>query len=259
MEWVYIGRHRAHRAAVTGLQLGVVPYGDAPRLMSLGEDKRLVEYNLVDSDIESGLRVRCAHKVTQGAIPTGLMWTQDQLLDDKNMPRPKDGKGAAQADTLLVATNEYKLKLHASDMSRQCVKTVLGPTFGGPLNRVFLVPAQSGTGAAGTRCLVYSTHEKVVGLVRLPLDGKPRSAMGLLAHPLEISSMCISHDGRYLFTAGGRDHSVMQWAIDSESLVIDDGRNVVEHFIDIIEGEGGDGSGGHDPNGAAVHDEDAPF
>lgn len=238
IEWVYVGRHRAHRAAVTGLQFGVVPYGDAPRLLSLGEDKRLVEYNLVDSDIESGLRVRCAHKVTQGAIPTSLLWTQDQLLDEKNMPRPREGKSAAQADTLLIASNEYKLKLHASDMTRQCIKTVLGPTFGGPLNQVLLVPGQAGgNGAAATgRCLVYSTNEKVVGLIRLPLDGNPRSGMGLLAHPLEITSMCVSHDGRYLFTAGGRDHSVLQWAIDGESLVVDDGRNVVEHFIDIIEG-----------------------
>jgi Ca2+-binding EF-hand superfamily protein len=60
--------------------------------------------------------------------------------------------------------------------------------------------------------------------------------MGLLAHPLEISATCISHDGKYLFSAGGRDHSVLQWAVDCDSLVIDDGRNVVEHFIEVIEG-----------------------
>ena len=233
IEWIYIGRHRSHRAPITGLQFGVVPYGDAPRLLSLGEDKRLVEYNLIDSDIESGLRIRCAHKVTQGAIPTGMLWTRDQLVDDKSMPKPKDGKVPTTMDTLLIASNEYKLKLHSTDMSRQCIKTILGPTFGGPLNRIYLVPAQPG---ATSRCLVYSTHEKVLGLVKLPLDGNPRSSMGLLAHPLEISATCISHDGKYLFSAGGRDHSVLQWAVDCDSLVIDDGRNVVEHFIEVIEG-----------------------
>lgn len=233
IEWVYIGRHRSHRAAVTGLQFGIVPYGDAPRLISLGEDKRLAEYNLVDSDVESGLRVRCVHKVTQGAVPTCLFWTQEQLLHDKSMPRPRDGKAPASIDTLVIATNEYKLKLHATDMSRQCLKTVLGPTFGGPLNKIVLVPGQSGS---QHRALVYSTHQKIVGLVKVPLDGNPRGSMGLLAHPLEISNMCVSHDGKYLFTAGGRDHSVLQWAIDAECLVTDDGRNVVEHYIDVIEG-----------------------
>eukprot|EP00672_Neobodo_designis_P022771 CAMPEP_0174834912 /NCGR_PEP_ID=MMETSP1114-20130205/5110_1 /TAXON_ID=312471 /ORGANISM="Neobodo designis, Strain CCAP 1951/1" /LENGTH=936 /DNA_ID=CAMNT_0016068841 /DNA_START=182 /DNA_END=2992 /DNA_ORIENTATION=- len=233
VEWVYIGRHRTHRAAITGLQFGVVPYGDAPRLMSLGEDKRLIEYNLVDSDIESGLRMRCVHKVTQGAVPTGLLWTSEQLLDDASMPKARDSRAAVCSDVLLIPTNEYKMKLHATDMSRQCVKTLLSPTFGGPLNNVYVVPAQPG---AVNRCLVYSTHEKVIGLVKLPLDGNPRDAVGLLAHPLEISSMAVSHDGKYVFTAGGRDCSVHAWRVDSDALVQDGGRSRVDHFIDVIEG-----------------------
>jgi len=232
IEWVFIGRHRAHRALITGLQFGVVAYGDAPRLMSLGQDKRLVEYNLVDSDIESGLRIRSAHKVTQGAVPTGLLWTNEQLLDDGCMPKARDAKTVQVMDMLLIPTNEYKLKLHATDVDRQCVKTVLGPTFGGPLSKVKTVPAQPG---AMSRCLVYATSEKVVGLIKLNLDGNPRSAMGLLAHPLEITSMSVSHDGRYLFTAGGRDCSVHVWKIDCDSLVVDHSKSL-EHFISVIEG-----------------------
>jgi len=229
----YIGRHRSHRAAITGLQFGIVPYGDAPRLMSLGEDKRLVEYNLVDSDIESGFRIRAAHKVTQGAVPTGMLWTGEQLVDDASMPKAKDTRVAMAMDVLLIPTNEYKLKLHATDVNRHCIKTLLSPTFGGPLNQILVVPAQPG---AVNRCLVYSTHEKVVGLIKLPLDGNPRSAMGLLAHPLEISAMAVSHDGKYLFTAGGRDCSVHCWRIDGDALVIEGGRSRVDHFIDVIEG-----------------------
>jgi WD40 repeat protein/Ca2+-binding EF-hand superfamily protein len=235
LEWVFVGRHRTHRAAITGLQFGIVPYGDAPRLMSLGEDKRLVEYNLVDSDIESGLRIRTVHKVTQGAVPTGLLWTTEQLLNPNCMPRARDSKQPMCKDVLVVPTNEYKLKVHATDQSRQCIKTLLSPTFGGPLNTLHVVPAQPG---AEKGCLVYSTHEKVVGLIRLPLDGNPRGAMGLLAHPLEISNVAVSHDGKYLFTAGGRDCSVLAWRIDAQAL--NDGPNGsesrVDHFIDVIEG-----------------------
>jgi WD40 repeat protein/Ca2+-binding EF-hand superfamily protein len=233
IEWVYMGRHRSHRAPITGLQFGVVPYGDAPRLVSVGEDKRLVEYNLPDTDIESGLRVRCAHKISQGAIPTGLLWTQDLVVDEKAVPRNKDGKAAVSLDMFLVCTNEYKIKTFASDTSRQCVKTVLGPTYGGPVNRILGVTPQPGS---KSRCIVYSTHEKVIGIVKLPLDGNPRSAMGLLAHPLEVSAVCVSHDGKYIFSAGGRDCSVNQWLLDPDNLIIDDGRPPKEHFIDVIEG-----------------------
>ena len=31
--------------------------------------------------------------------------------------------------------------------------------------------------------LVYATAERVVGIVKLPLDGNPHKAMGLIAHP----------------------------------------------------------------------------
>eukprot|EP00760_Papus_ankaliazontas_P016936 PhM_4_TR16952/c0_g1_i1/m.27931 len=233
IEWVYMGRHRSHRAPITGLQFGIVPYGDAPRLVSIGEDKRLVEYNLPDTDIESGLRVRCAHKITQGAVPTGLLWAQDLVVDEKAVPRNKEGKASIPLDMFLLTTNEYKVKVFASDSSRQCIKTVLGPTYGGPLNRILAVPTQPGT---KSRCVVYTTHEKVIGMVKLPLDGNPRSAMGLLAHPLEVSAVVVSHDGKYVFSAGGRDCCVSQWQLDPDSLVIDDGRPPKEHFIDVIEG-----------------------
>lgn len=64
---------------------------------------------------------------------------------------------------------------------------------------------------------------QVVGLIKLPLDGNPRKAMGLLAHPMEISCAAVSFDGRYLFTAGGRDCCVNQWVISGDALRVHDG------------------------------------
>ena len=102
VEWVYIGRNRSHRAPVTDIQFGVVPNGTAPRLMSIGEDKRLIEYNLADSEIEAGLRLRSAHKITQGAIPTAFLWHSAPLGDSNT-------KADSNQDVLVVATNEYKV------------------------------------------------------------------------------------------------------------------------------------------------------
>jgi cilia- and flagella-associated protein 251 len=35
--------------------------------------------------------------------------------------------------------------------------------------------------------VAYSTTERVVGLMKLPLDGDPGKSMGLIAHPGKIS------------------------------------------------------------------------
>jgi Ca2+-binding EF-hand superfamily protein len=199
--------------------------------MSLGEDKRLVEYNLENSDIESGLRVRSAHKMTQGAVPTGLLWTTESLIDDRCVPKAKNGRSSVP-DMLLMTTNEFKLKVHATDSTRQCLKTVLGPTFAGPISNMLVVPSQA---ASRTRCIVYSTHERVVGMLQLPLEGNPREALGLVAHPAEVSSICVSHDGKYLFTAGGRDCAVMQWRLNPEAAAVRGGGKL-GHFIEVIEG-----------------------
>jgi|UniRef100_A0A7S4GA80 WD40 repeat protein/Ca2+-binding EF-hand superfamily protein len=227
VEWVYIGRNRSHRAPVTDIQFGVVPNGTAPRLMSIGEDKRLIEYNLADSEIEAGLRLRSAHKITQGAIPTAFLWHSAPLGDSNT-------KADSNQDVLVVATNEYKVKLFATDSNRQCIQTVLGPTYGGPLNKVLVITQLGPTGPQ--QYAIYTTHEKVVGLIKLPLDGNPRKAMGLLAHPMEISSATTSFDGRYVFTAGGRDCCVNQWAINGDQLKVQDGRPIVDHYIDVVEG-----------------------
>ncbi|KAJ9464275.1 77 kDa echinoderm microtubule-associated protein [Diplonema papillatum] len=225
IEWVYMGRHRAHRAPITGLQFGIVPYGDTARLISVGEDKRLIEYNLVDTDIETGLRVKSAHKISQGAVPTGFLWASVPLVEDNE-------RGTNAPDALVISTNEYKVKLFSTDASRLCTKTVLSPTYGGPLHTLLVVPGEG----KQAECLVYSTHERVVGLIKFPLNGNPRSAMGLLAHPVEVSSVAVSFDGKYLFSAGGRDCCVNQWSINCNALSQEDGRPVVDHYIDTIEG-----------------------
>ena len=89
-------------------------------------------------------------------------------------------------------------------------KTCLGPTYRGEINKmkVLNVPGQD------EKYLIYSTHKKVIGLIKMPLDGNPNKTMGLIAHPNEIADFCASNDGRYLFTCGGDDLSVKMWAID---------------------------------------------
>ena len=61
---------------------------------------------------------------------------------------------------------------------------------------------------------MYSTPEKVIGLMQMPLTGNPNQTMGLIAHPNKITDFCVTEDGKYLFTCGGDDLSVKMWAVD---------------------------------------------
>lgn len=106
-----------------------------------------------------------------------------------------------------------------------CFLCQLAPTYGGPINRMTILPRMSASkgGAAADEAsappvVVYGTSEKVVGLVMMPLDGNPDTSMGLIAHPGEISAVAPTHDGRYVLTAGGMDCTVNLWSVDTRGL-----------------------------------------
>jgi len=219
--WEYIGRHRSHTRAITGLEFGLREDGRTA-LASAAEDRTLVEYDLEGSSLEAGLLLLDQPaRVEQVARPTCLAW--HPLL------------GEDYEDRVVTANDEFKLRQWNGD-NRSFRRMSLGPTFGGPLNRLMSVPL--GPGAEGERAaaecgareaeavpvpapsgfMAYTTAEKVIGLLALPLDGDPASAVGLIAHPGPISGAALSGDGRWLFSAGGRDLSVNMWAVDAGPL-----------------------------------------
>lgn len=86
--------------------------------------------------------------------------------------------------------------------------------------------------------LIYSTEKKVIGLLKMPLDGNPNKTMGLISHPKKITDVCVSADGRYMFTSGGEDLAVNMWSIDVTPIeqAIAMGGDGIEPFINLIEG-----------------------
>ncbi len=59
---------------------------------------------------------------------------------------------------------------------------------------------------------------KVIGIIKLPLDGNPNNTIGLVAHPEEITDMTSTTDGKNIFTSGGSDLSINWWQFDVENL-----------------------------------------
>lgn len=258
--WVYIGRHQAHTGPVAALEFEPPapgsPPGAAPRLVSVGEDRYLAEYDVAGSSLAGGVRLSGPRtRVEQVARPTACCW-------HPALP--------GQSEPLIVTANdEYKLKLWtAAERSQR--RTALGPTYGGPITRLLPLPrpaaaapadaaaaARSVRGEAhgrgeteggndgvsaphvvGAEYVAYATAEKVVGVMKLPLDGNPHRSMGLIAHPGEVSMIAASHDGRYLVSAGGADMTVNLWEVDTGALdaaVAAAGRGI-EPFLSLLDG-----------------------
>lgn len=234
IEWVYVGRYKSHKDDITAVKFGLTPYGDVPRLISVGKDRRLVEYDLQESSITKGVKVKNVYKIGQTAVPTSLLWSQAKNLTVNYSKEKKE------FDSLLFSNDQYKfLEFVTPDTGKDtyCKKTLLCPTFGGSVTKMLLLPANA---QYEPKYLAYCTSEKVIGLVHLPIDGNPNKTMGIIAHSGEIRDFECSPDGKYLFTAGGTDFCVNQWRIkgeflDQEAKKYENGDDV-DTFISLIEG-----------------------
>jgi len=223
-EWMYSAKHKSHWRPIVGLCFSG-PESEKLRLFSVGEDRRLVEYSVKSTEF-GGLQVVSPDTVVeQEARPTGCIWY------------PFGGKGDNQK--VLTMNDEYKFKLW-NTVNRSCRKTALAPTFGGPITKMTPVYKDA---EGEDQFMLYATHEKVLGLVQLPLDGNPNKCMGLIAHPGQIASISVDYQGQYAFTCGGNDLTVNQWLIDPQPVASQSvmGGRGIEPYVKLVDGgEGGD-------------------
>lgn len=66
--------------------------------------------------------------------------------------------------------------------------------------------------------LAFSTNEKVIGIIKLPLDRNPNNSIAIIAHSGKISCMEPTKNGKYLLTAGDSDLSLNVWKVNYELL-----------------------------------------
>nr|XP_034345193.1 cilia- and flagella-associated protein 251 [Arvicanthis niloticus] len=196
--WEYLARLRSHRNSIRSLLFGVHLDSNEPRLLSLGKDRFLIEYNLVKS-YKDHLDVLDIHRTDQGNYPTCMIWYP---------PLTKEL-------FLLICNSGYKVKLFNAT-TKMCRKTLLGPAYGSPIEQAQVLPVKS-TLELQKRYLVFINKDKV-GLQILPVDGNPHKTCAIVCHPNGVAGLALSHDGHFAFTAGGQDRSVVQWKINLAAL-----------------------------------------
>ena len=194
-EWQFCGSHKTHQIAITSICFGEeLDENDQilHRLFSVGADRRCFEYNISEADIQKGLPIVSGtfFPIELEAKPTACIWYPQ--LDSKE-------------GLILTANDEYKMKLW-NPTARTSRRTCLGPTYGGEITKLKLLNMEN-----NDKYLLYSTSKKVIGLIKLPLNGNPNKTMGLIAHPDEVTDVCASTDGRFVFTCGGDDLAVNIW------------------------------------------------
>jgi len=219
LEWMFSGKHRSHWRPIVGLSFSG-PESDKHRLFSIGEDRRLVEYNVKSSTEWTGLQIAMVTQVEQEARPTGCVWyPYGSKVDNANV---------------LTLNDEYKFKVWNAT-HKTCRKTALAPTYGGPVCQMIPVYKDK---EGPEQFMLYSTYEKVLGLVQLPLDGNPNKCMGLIAQPGHIAAIAVDFEGKHAFTCGGTDLTINQWKMDPSPVAAASvfGGNGIEPFLKLIEG-----------------------
>lgn len=214
--WVYIGRYFAHTKPVTGLEFGCRE-GDITVLFSVAEDKKMVEYNLARSTVDSGVSIAGVYSIEEDAIPTACLWHPILFGDFE--------------ERIITANSEFKLRQWNAD-NKLCRRTSLSPTFGGPA--ISLVTL--GAGSSQSDFLAYTAKTKVVGIVKLPLDGNPNKSMGVIAHPGNLSAIAATSCGQWLFTAGGYDQTVNYWCVQRGlvNALESSGGNKMEPYFNLL-------------------------
>ncbi|XP_062941343.1 cilia- and flagella-associated protein 251 [Cynocephalus volans] len=192
--WEYLARLRSHHKSIQSLLFGVHLDSNEPRLLSLGRDRLLIEYNLRKSH-KDHLEVLDIHRTDQGSYPTCMVWYP---------PLTKEL-------FLLICNSSYKVKLFNST-TKMCRQTLVGPAYGSPIEQTQVLPVKT-TVELQKRYLVFINRDKI-GLQILPVDGNPHKTSAIVCHPNGVAGMTLSYDGCYAFTAGGHDCLVVQWKIN---------------------------------------------
>jgi hypothetical protein len=120
-------------------------------LLSVSQDRTVVEYDLGNSNIGSGVIIKNSRKIEQSHRPLAAM-----LIKSDNPVNTEH--------FLLTFNSGYKFKLYNST-TRACRKTVLGPSYADDIKELKVIP-----GLGGENYLAFSSSQRVCRFFKLCQD-----------------------------------------------------------------------------------------
>ena len=229
LEWVFAGKMRAHTLAITDLCFSK---STPLKLYTIGKDRTLVQYDIESS--KDALMVDIRQKIDTEFTPLALATYYDEM-----------------GEQILISNTEYKIKQFiANGEEFVCLKTVLGAVLGGPLTGMRILElnekefeetsernsfkkqrtksrydkndenysANQHKKNNVSRYIVYMTSEKLIGFIKLPLNGNPNNTLAIIGHADKIGNLILSKDNKMLLTCGATDLSMNFWTIDAEGI-----------------------------------------
>lgn len=135
-------------------------------MYSVSKDRHIAEYDLEKSNVKDGIAIISIRRIEQIYEPLLAI-----VYHDDNGQNPED----------FIATynSGFKFKKYSAE-TQLCKKTTLGPSFGGLLHGLMLVPDSFKINYA-----IFAT-ENIIGITKLPLDGNPYKFCGLIAHSSKV-------------------------------------------------------------------------
>ncbi|XP_076245455.1 cilia- and flagella-associated protein 251 [Calliopsis andreniformis] len=197
--WDFLGKYRSHCAAIRDILFESANSTYHVRFFSLGEDQNLIEYDLNNSGPypDPGLVISEIYRIEYTAIPLCLSWYPDDGIEK----------------FLMISNSEYKYRL-LNDTTKMIRGTFLGPIFDTPVQQLLVLPNAE---YKSVKHIVFAT-DKEIGLQIIPFDGNPYKLLGIVGHPHKITNVCVSNDGKILFTSGYNDSCVLMWKIKYRSV-----------------------------------------
>jgi WD40 repeat protein len=238
--WQIAGKIRVHHDAIRSIAFGeFLDEKGEPRLRlySIAQDMKMAEYEVVETrkgeedpaNKYNKLKLKAIFPIEQECYPTACIWYPINLYKE---------------NVLLVVNEQYKLKLWnmLKDNLKICKRTCLGPTYGGEITKLLILNPVDEKNIYQDKYLAYATRDKVVGIIKLPLDGNPNNTLGLIAHSTDITGISSTIDGKLFFTSGSYDYCVNIWEVNipalEDNFTVPAGHNP---FPDLLEG-GPDGA-----------------
>ncbi|KAF5287805.1 hypothetical protein FQR65_LT12173 [Abscondita terminalis] len=214
--WDILGKIRSHNNDMTDILFNsYLP----PRLFSIGSDKILQEYDLINSK-DGEIVFIATERIEQNATPLSFMYVPS--------------KQNVVPEYFYMCNDQYKYKT-VNDSSFVCHRVVLGPAYGcyekSPVNKIQMLPEHQ------NKYMLYA-NDKFFGIQIFPPDGNPHKYVGITGHPTELIHFCTSFDGKYAFTIGKNDSSMIMWEVNTEAVEISSrsGGFMIEPYYSLIEG-----------------------